>query len=106
VRMTYAFGVVAAPCLALWLDRLRVPALAESGAAGRNAALIALACSAPLYVYRDHAPGFGFAPSVWPLAHYRFIREHALRGHAFVSDAWAGTFLGFFYPERKTFFDN
>lgn len=106
VRMAFAFGVVAAPCLALWLDRVRVPALAEIRPSVRTAALIALACGAPLYVYRDHEPGFGFAPRVWPLAHYRFIREHTLRGHAFVSDAWAGTFLGFFYPERKTFFDD
>jgi hypothetical protein len=106
VRMAFAFGVVAAPALALALDAIRAPRLREVRPWLRVAALALLACAAPAYVYRDHQPGFGFASSAWPLAHYRFIREHALRGHAFVSDAWAGTFLGFFYPQRKSFYDN
>jgi hypothetical protein len=106
VRMAFAFGVVAAPSLALALDAIRWPARAEPRSWLRSTALVALACAAPAYVYRDHQPGFGFASSVWPLAHYRFIRAHALHGHAFVSDVWAGTFLGFFYPARKTFYDN
>jgi hypothetical protein len=42
----------------------------------------------------------------WPLRHFDFIRMHSLRGNVFVSDAWGGPFLGFFYPERRVFFDN
>jgi hypothetical protein len=33
------------------------------------------------------------------------MREHALTRRAFVSDAWAGPFLGAFYPKQKAFFD-
>ena len=71
----------------------------------RAALLCACALAAPLYVFRDHAPGFGYAPSIWPHAHFAFVRQHRIAGHAFVSNAWAGPFLGVFYPERKSFFD-
>jgi hypothetical protein len=68
--------------------------------------LVALAVVAPFYAYRTETPGFGLSPMVWPLGHFRFIREHVLRGPAYVSDAWAGPFLGMFYPQRKAFFDD
>ncbi len=107
VRMAYAFTIVSAPLVAAaasawWSCRAeRLPR-----AALQTAAFVLLCAVAPLYVYRDHAPGVGFARWTWPLDHFAFIREHDVRGQAFVSDAWAGPFLGVFYPERKSFFDN
>ena len=113
VRMAYAFALISAPPIAAgwtglahaWLEPI---SLARKRAARRISALalLAVACTAPLYVYRDHAPGFGLVGWVWPLQHFAFIRTHDVRGRAFVSDAWAGPFLGFFYPQRKVFFDN
>jgi hypothetical protein len=106
VRMAYAFGLVGAPIAALSLQRLPLPASMRPRAMMATLSLVALAVAAPLYAYRTETPGFGFSPMVWPLGHFRFIREHALRGPAYVSDAWAGPFLGMFYPERKAFFDD
>jgi hypothetical protein len=103
-RMAYAFAIVSAPLVAAALCRapLQLPAVRPQL---RAALLAACALAAPLYVFRDHAPGFGYAPSSWPHAHFAFVRQHHLAGHAFVSNAWAGPFLGVFYPERKSFFD-
>jgi hypothetical protein len=117
-RMIYAFVLVSAPLMAASIETLlQRRQLAAAGRAGpqrqiaqptSRLALVLLpllACLGPAYVYRDHTPGFGLSPLVWPLQHFAFIRAHALRGRAFVSDAWAGAFLGMFYPERQAFFD-
>jgi hypothetical protein len=105
VRMVYAFGVVASPIVALSLQGLSLPSSLRPRPLLSALSIIALCFAAPLYAYRTETPGFGFSPLVWPLGHFRFIREHALRGPAYVSDAWGGPFLGMFYPERKAFFD-
>jgi hypothetical protein len=101
-RQAFAFAIVSAPLMATAIAtqtaRVRSPLTA--------AALVVLCAIGPLYVYRDHAPGVGLSPLVWPRAQFAFIRSHALRGHAFVSDAWGGPFLGEFYPQRRVFFDN
>lgn len=103
-RMAFAFGIVSAPLMASALEAwfARRPVRLQ-----RARALVLLLCAiGPLYVYRDHAPSIGLSPWVWPRGHFAFIRAHALRGRAFVSDAWGGPFLGEFYPERRVFFDN
>ena len=104
-RMAYVFAVVAAPIVAAtlsrppprWSEPLRRPL--------RVFALLALAAAAPLYAFRDHTPGFGYSPYVWPLDQFAFMRARHVEGHAYVSSAWSGPFLGVFYPERKSFFD-
>jgi hypothetical protein len=102
-RMVYAFALVSAPLVAAsvsaWLAQRR-PARVQM------LALLLLGLAAPAYVYRDHTPGFGLSPWVWPSSHFAFIREHTMQGQAFVSDAWAGPFLGTFYPQRRVFFDD
>jgi hypothetical protein len=109
VRMVFAFGIVSAPLMAAdvsnWLaSRSRSPARSSSKLAQT---VFVIACLlAPVYVYRDHKPGIGLSAWMWPTGQFAFVRRHALRGRAFVSDAWAGPFLGEFYPERKAFFDN
>jgi hypothetical protein len=104
VRMVYAFAIVSTPLVAAtWTSWLGArPALAL-----RRPLLSfgLIACLAPFYIYRDHTPGFGLSSYVWPLDQFAFLRQHALRGRSFVSDAWAGPFLGMFYPEHKAFFD-
>lgn len=101
-RQAFAFAIVSAPVMAAALGahmaRVRLPLTA--------AAFAALCVTGPLYVYRDHEPGVGLSPWVWPRAQFAFIGSHALRGNAFVSDAWGGPFLGEFYPGRRVFFDN
>jgi hypothetical protein len=108
-RVVFAFAIVAAPALALGLEQL-ARALARRRAASsqrlRGLALAAVALATPLYAFQTRTFGFGFEPQVWPLAHFAFVRAHGLAGRAFVSDAWAGPFLGMFYPERQVFFDN
>jgi hypothetical protein len=98
VRMAFAFSLVVTPALALALEQTRLRV--------RPALLAALALALPLNTYREHTPGFGYEPVVWPQQHFAFIRTHNLEGNVFTSDAWAGPFLGTFYPERRSFFDN
>jgi hypothetical protein len=113
VRMVYAFGLISAPLAAAswsawvkpWDERTALARACSARVVGA-VTLAVLACAGPLYVYRDHTAGFGLAAWVWPLDHFAFIRERRLQGRAFVSDAWAGPFLGIFYPERKVFFDD
>jgi hypothetical protein len=115
VRMAYAFALLSAPPVAAGWTHWAAARAERVGGAGQRQrfghwlasfGLVGLVCAAPLYVYRDHTPGFGLASWVWPVEHFAFIRAHDIRGRAFVSDAWAGPFLGTFYPERKVFFDN
>ena len=106
VRMAYAFAIVSTPLVAAnwtsWLQARPTFALPRPVA---NWLFVCAACFSPLYVYRDHSPGFGLSSYIWPLGHFAFMREHALTRRTFVSDAWAGPFLGTFYPNQKAFFD-
>lgn len=103
-RMAFAFGIVSAPLVAraLTIGTENRKELARS--APKLVLLIYLL--GPVYVYRDHEPGVGLSPWVWPAGQFSFIRVHTLAGRAFVSDVWGGPFLGEFYPERRVFFDN
>jgi len=101
VRMAYAFALISVPLVAAVATGL-------FGATVRRALpLFALLASLALgFVYRDHTPGIGLTSWTWPRAAIGFMRAHAVAGPAFVSDAWAGPFLGELYPEQRVFFDN
>ncbi|MET0390470.1 MAG: hypothetical protein ABW321_31145 [Polyangiales bacterium] len=109
VRMVYAFAIIAVPVTAVGLElggrQLKQRVKAARDVAGLPA-LGLVAVLALAFVYRDHQLGVGISSRVWPSEQYAFVRAHGLRGRAFVSDAWAGTFLAAFYPARQSFFDN
>lgn len=110
-RLTFGFAVVAAPLLAAaWTGApLRARLRAAFGDRARRLSVLLVVGAAlvvPLESWRRFDPGAGFAAPTWPLAHFGVMRGLALRGPAYVSDAWAGPMLGFFYPERRAFFDN
>ncbi len=104
-RMAYALGVVSAPIVAAAWSRVPPDALARARSAVRQLALVSLLLLAPFYVFRDHTPGFGYSPTVWPLPCFSAMQKLGLRGNTYVSNAWSGPFLGMFYPARKSFFD-
>jgi hypothetical protein len=110
VRMVYAFTIVSVPLVAAAVSQRvaisTAPGWLRLAARPRDALFVLLCVAAPAYVYRDHTPGIGLSPSTWPMAHFAYIRDQALRGPVFLSDAWGGPFLGVFYPQRKVFFDN
>lgn len=100
VRFVDLAGIAAAPLLAAALAtleprRLRWPAALAFGA---------LAVAAPLHQWSRHAPRLGVAPWVWPEALFDVVRREGLVGPAFVSDVWAGPWLGVFYPRERVFF--
>jgi len=110
-RLAFGFAVVAAPLLAAaWTGSpLRARLLAAFGERAPRLGVwlvLGAALFVPLETWRKVEPGAGFAAPTWPLAHFGVMRGLALRGPAYVSDAWAGPMLGFFYPERRAFFDN
>jgi hypothetical protein len=102
VRLAYTFAIVATPSLALaitpLLARLRLP-LRAVAIAGLSAALL-------LQQKELAPPGLGLAARTFPNALFDQLDALALKGPAFVSDAWAGPLLGRYYPARKSFFDN
>ena len=105
-RTVDAFAVVAAPVLALGLDglvagRLDSPRVRLAG----FGVLVMLALGLPVDRWSIYPPGPGIASEVWPTALFDFIQEQGLTGPAFVSDGWAGPFLGVFYPRERAFFD-
>jgi hypothetical protein len=112
VRMVYAFAIVSVPLVAAAVSQRAAattshrPGWLRVGLRAREALFVLLCVTAPAYVYRDHAPGIGLSPGTWPMGHFAYIRSQALRGPAFLSDAWGGPFLGVFYPQQKVFFDN
>lgn len=103
-RMAFALGIVSAPRVGRALARGTENRSELTRSAPKLVLLIYLL--GPVYVYRDHEPGVGLSPWVWPAGQCSFMRAHALSGRAFVSDVWGGPFLGEFYPERRVFFDN
>ncbi len=106
VRTVDAFGVVAAPLLALSLDGLFAAYFASTPArfAGLGA-LGLLMLGLPVDRWSIYPPGAGIVEDVWPTAMFHFIEERGLTGPAFVSDGWAGPFLGVFYPRERAFFN-
>lgn len=106
-RMVFAFAIVSTPvlvtCVQAWTARAGRLALSPPRAA---LGLYLAGLFALTFGYQSHHFGSGFSAAVWPSEAFAFVRNHELRGRAFVSDAWAGPFLGEFYPERLSFFDN
>jgi hypothetical protein len=106
VRTIDAFAIVTAPVLAVSLDGMLAGRIKDSWMPLIGlVALAGLTVGLPL----DHGaavpPGVGIVESVWPTPMFRFIEEQGLAGPAFVSDGWAGPFLGVFYPRERVFFD-
>jgi hypothetical protein len=106
VRVADSFAIVAAPIGAKALDDL----LGERGAAPKTRALGlalmgALTAALPLDHFRTHAPGVGVVEAVWPESTLRFFEREHLVGPAFLSDGWAGPYLGAFSPRERVYFD-
>ncbi len=90
-----------APALAAALPSL-VP-----GARGRRLAPLGLGVVAVLSVFHQWSwrpPGVGPSPWTWPLQLFEVVRRDHLVGPAFVSDVWAGPWLGLFHPGERAFF--
>jgi hypothetical protein len=105
VRMVYAFAIISAPLVALAAEYRGQQVRSPFGL--RPALPLALLCALTItHGLSGQQLGLGSAEWVWPRAQFAFVRSHQLQGQAFVSDAWAGSFLGEFYPERRAFFDN
>jgi hypothetical protein len=106
VRTADAFAIVAAPVLAVSLAGLAGARLEDPRALVWGLVVTALlAVGLPIDHWRAYPPGAGIAESVWPTAMFRFIEDQHLSGPAFVSDGWAGPYLGVFYPRERAFFD-
>ncbi len=103
-RAVDAFAIVTAPTLAVALDALLAPPLARAPALGLFA-LALLALGLPVDRWSFVPPGVGIVESVWPTSMFGFIADQHIAGPAFVSDGWAGPFLGAFYPRERAFFD-
>ena len=103
-RTVDAFAIVTVPALALALNDLLAPRLARAPAVGLFAVAL-LAMGLPVDRWFAVPPGVGVAEAVWPTSMFRFISEQRVVGPAFVSDGWAGPFLGVFYPRERAFFD-
>jgi hypothetical protein len=106
VRVADAFAIVAAPVAAKALDDL----LGERRAGPRAPALGlgvmgALTAALPLDHFRTHPPGVGVVEALWPETTLRFIEREHLVGPAFLSDGWAGPYLGAFFPRERVYFD-
>lgn len=111
-----AVGLAASMRHARFADLLMIggaPALAAAltslvpGARGPRLAPLALAAVAGLSVFHQWSwrpPGVGPSPWTWPLQLFAVVRRDHLVGPAFVSDVWAGPWLGLFHPAERVFF--
>jgi len=108
VRLAFALSVVSTPLLAVVLTRLADRHVRRLHGRRRllGVLFICLAIAAPLHNWQRLVPAAQLSTWTWPTQHFAFIRELHLTGHAYLSVAWAGPYLGFFYPERRSFFDN
>jgi hypothetical protein len=105
VRVAYDFAVVAAPVATIGaraaFDRFDGTKLR----AALGVVVAALAIGAPFDHWTRYAPGFGYDPRVFPRALFDVVRDAPLVGPAYVSDGWAGPFLGERSPTDRAFFD-
>lgn len=105
VRLAFAFAVVAGPWLALALDRwsARLPVTRR---ATIGALLVAaLALTAPLENWRRFPTGLDYNPHFFPRELFDQIDALGVEGDLYTSDRWASTLIGFYWPERRSFFD-
>lgn len=102
LRLVDTFAIASAPLVALAVsglltDTVRSRAVALLGA-------ITLAVVVPIYNWQLYPPGVGWNPAVWPPL-FDTVDELGVEGRAFISDGWAGPWLGRHYPEQRVFFD-
>jgi hypothetical protein len=108
-RIMYPYALVAAYVAAPWTDDLL---LLLRGRARRLAVAVTVALAVALSGYSLHlwathgSPGFGLDPRHHPARLLDFVESEGLPEPTFVSDAWGGTWLWAFYPERRAFVDN
>ena len=109
-RIVYPYALVAAFVAVPWTDDLlgilrgtRV----RQVAVGLLAAAAAVLAAWSFHLWATHgSPGFGLDKRQYPTRLLAFVRANDLPDPTFVSDAWGGTWLWEFYPERRTFVDN
>jgi len=120
VRVILPFAVVAAPIAIRNLSPLGERFLPDRSAMGRG---LRVAATVGVLFYTSwwwrHDPlriplpqerwrtieSFAWAPSTYPVKAYQFLKSNNLPGEVFHPDMYGGSFIWYFYPERKNFVD-
>jgi len=108
-RTVYPYALVAAFAAAPMTDDLLglFRGRARNAAAGLTLAAAAALAGWSIHLWATHgSPGFGMDEDRHPTRLLDFVRSQDLPDPTFVSDAWGGTWLWEFYPERLAFVDN
>ncbi len=105
VRVGFDFAIIVAPALAVSATDLLARASVALRARVAPIALAVLAVVAPIERWQHYAPRWRYSERAFPLALFHVVEARGLRGPAFLSDGWAGPWLGFYYPAERAFFD-
>jgi hypothetical protein len=105
VRLGFDLAIVAAPAMAVALTELLARARVDVRERVVPVALAALAIVAPVDRWQAFSPRLAYSPRTFPVPLFEAARAHGLTGPAYVSDGWAGPWLGLYYPEERAFFD-
>lgn len=108
-RIMYPYALVAAYVAAPWTDDLitLLRGRARRVAVGVVVAVAVALSGYSLHLWATHgSPGFGLDERHHPARLLDFVESEGLPDPTFVSDAWGGTWLWAFYPERRAFVDN
>ncbi len=108
-RIVYPYALVAAFVAVPWTDDLvdLLRGRARRVAVAVTVAMAVAVAGYSLQLWATHgSPGFGLDERHHPARLLAFVDEQDLPDPTFVSDAWGGTWLWEFYPERLAFVDN
>lgn len=107
VRFCDLLAIASAPVAAALLDRHAARlerAVADVPRSLGAVALTLVAVLAPFDHWSLRAPRLGYSAEAFGEPVLDRVRALGLRGRAFVSDAWAGPYLAWFYPPERVYF--
>jgi hypothetical protein len=105
VRLAFAFSLVATPWIALAFDRWTRSARLTRPQLIGALLVVLLSVLGPTENWRRFPTGLDYNPHFFPRELFDVIDTLGVEGDLYTSDRWASPLIGFYWPDRRSFFD-